>query len=196
MSADADARLAQDRDAIARMAARDPGGLEALYDRHATAIYSLALRILRDVADAEDVTQEVFTQAWTQADRFDPSRGAVAAWLTVLGRSRALDRVRRRRRGGLADGDAAAATIPDPGPSVELMAAAAEQVNAARAALGALPAEQRDAIELAYYDGLTHGEIAARTATPLGTVKTRIRTGLQRIREALRVGHDAPGGRR
>lgn len=196
MSADADARLAQDRDAIARMAARDPGGLEALYDRHATAIYSLALRILRDAADAEDVTQEVFTQAWTQADRFDPSRGAVAAWLTVLGRSRALDRVRRRRRGGLADGDAAAAAIPDPGPSVELMAAAAEQVVAARTALGLLPAEQRDAIELAYYEGLTHGEIAARTATPLGTVKTRIRTGLQRIREALRVSHGAPGGRR
>lgn len=196
MSADADARLAQDRDAIARMAARDPGGLEALYDRHATAIYSLALRILHDAADAEDVTQEVFTQAWTQADRFDPSRGAVAAWLTVLGRSRALDRVRRRRRGGLADGDAAAAAIPDPGPSVELMAAAAEQVVAARTALGLLPAEQRDAIELAYYEGLTHGEIAARTATPLGTVKTRIRTGLQRIREALRVSHGAPGGRR
>lgn len=195
MSADADARLAQDRDAIARMAARDPAGLEALYDRHATAIYSLALHILHDAADAEDVTQEVFTQAWTQADRFDPSRGAVAAWLTVLGRSRALDRVRRRRRGGIADGDAAAATIPDPGPSVELMAAAAEQVNAARTALGVLPAEQREAIELAYYEGLTHGEIAARTATPLGTVKTRIRTGLQRIREALRVSH-APGGRR
>jgi RNA polymerase sigma-70 factor (ECF subfamily) len=188
-----DARAAEDRAAMARVAARDPRGLEALYDRYATPVHSLALRILRDAAEAEDVTQEVFAQAWAQATRFDAARGAVGAWLMVIARSRALDRVRRRRPGRVADGDAALAAIPDPAPSVELMTASAEQAAAARDALAALPADQRAAVELAYYDGLTQAEIAARTATPLGTVKTRIRTGLQRIRDAMRVGPLTPG---
>ena len=186
-------RAAEDRDAIARMAARDPRGLEAVYDRYATPVHSIALRIVRDAAEAEDVTQEVFAQAWTQAGRFDASRGAVSAWLMVIARSRALDRVRRRRPARLVDGDEALATIPDPAPSVEIMAASAEQVAAARDALAALPTDQRTAVELAYYDGLTQAEIAARTATPLGTVKTRIRTGLQRIRDAMRAGPHTSG---
>jgi RNA polymerase sigma-70 factor, ECF subfamily len=184
---------AADRAAVARIAARDPRGLEALYDRYATSIHSLALRILRDAAEAEDVTQEVFAQAWAQASRFDAARGAVGAWLMVIARSRALDRVRRRRPGQVGDGDARIGAIPDPAPSVEMVAASAQEVASARRALAALPLEQRAAVELAYYDGLTQVEIAAQTGTPLGTVKTRIRTGLQRIREAMHVGPLTPG---
>ncbi len=172
--------------AVARVARGEASGLETLYDRHSTMVYSLALRIVRDTAEAEDVTQEVFTQAWSQAARYDTSRGAVAAWLLMMARSRALDRL-RRRRAALKSGpaDDALAAIPDPGPSVELMTAADEQARTARAALASLPAAERTALELAYYEGLTHVEIAARTATPLGTVKTRIRTALRRVREMM-----------
>jgi RNA polymerase sigma-70 factor (ECF subfamily) len=175
-----------DREVIGRVATGDPAGLELLYDRYATRVYSLALRIVRDVADAEDVTQEVFAQVWSSASRFDQSRGAVAAWLTVIARSRALDRLRRRNQGARPQApDNALAEIPDPAPSVELAAATSEQVGVAREALATLPADQRMAVELAYYDGLTQAEIAERTSSPLGTVKTRIRTGLQRIRDAV-----------
>jgi RNA polymerase sigma-70 factor (ECF subfamily) len=186
--------MRDDRDAIALVAARDPAGLEALYDRYATMVYSLALRIVRNTSDAEDVTQEAFAQVWTNAARFDPARGAVAAWLCVIARSRALDRLRRAAAGGGSAGPEPLAAIPDPTPSVELMAASAEQVVAAREALAALPADQKTVLELAYYEGLTQAEIAARTSTPLGTVKTRIRTGLQRIRDAMGLRHAPTGG--
>jgi RNA polymerase sigma-70 factor (ECF subfamily) len=173
-------------EAIDRAARRDASGLEWLYDRYATRVYSLALRIVRDTADAEDVTQEVFVQVWTHAATFDASRGAVAAWLTMLARSRALDRLRRRGAGPQSGGEHdALANIQDPAPSVEWMAANAQQVAAARDALATLPAEQRATLELVYFDGLTQSEIAERTATPIGTVKTRIRTGLQRMRDVV-----------
>jgi RNA polymerase sigma-70 factor (ECF subfamily) len=189
------AAMWDDRQAMARVAARDTAGLEVLYDRYSTMVYSLALRIVRNTSDAEDVTQEAFAQVWSQAARFDPERGAVPAWLAVIARSRALDRLRRAEsRGGPASGDEALAAIPDPSPSVEMMAASAEQVAAARDALAALPADQRTALELAYYEGLTQAEIAARTSTPLGTVKTRVRTGLQRIRDAMGLRHTPTGG--
>ena len=184
-----------DREAIARVAAGDAAGLEALYDRYATLVYSLALRIVRNTSDAEDVTQEAFAQVWAHAKRFDAARGAVPTWLSVIARSRALDRLRRSAAAGAgASSPDGLDAIPDPTPSVELIAASAEQVVAAREALAALPAEQRAVLELAYYEGLTQAEIAARTSTPLGTVKTRIRTGLQRIRDAMGLRHAPAGG--
>jgi RNA polymerase sigma-70 factor (ECF subfamily) len=175
-----------DLSAVALMARQEASGLEALYDRYSTAVYSLALRIVRDTSDAEDVAQEVFAQAWTQAARYDTARGAVPAWLLMMARSRALDRLRRRRAAlKPGPGDDALADIPDPAPSVETTAAADEQARTARAALAGLPASERAALELAYFEGLTHVEIAARTATPLGTVKTRIRMALRRVRETM-----------
>jgi len=175
----------EDREAIARAGAGDAAALEVLYDRYSTLVYSLALRILRNTGDAEDVTQEVFAQLWKQASRFDPQRGAVGAWLSVIARSRALDRLRRRGSGRVTAGAEGLDAIPDPAPSVELVTASAEQVSAARDALASLPADQRTALELAYYEGLTQAEIAERTSTPLGTVKTRTRSGLAKLASVL-----------
>jgi RNA polymerase sigma-70 factor (ECF subfamily) len=183
-----------DLDAVARMAAGDESALATLYDRHATAIYSLALRITRRPEDAEDVTQQVFTQAWRIAARYDRSRGAVAAWLLMMVRSRAIDCVRRRdsAREGTAD-DSQLAAIPDPEPSVAYVVATRQQVEQVSMAMAALPDEQRRALELAYYEGLTQREIASRTSTPLGTVKTRVRTALMSLRIAI-MGHGSTGG--
>jgi RNA polymerase sigma-70 factor (ECF subfamily) len=169
------------------MARGDGAALSTLYDRHATAVYSLALRVLRDPLDAEEVVQEVFAQSWRQADRYDPSRATVAGWLMMQAKSRAIDRLRGRR----ARPDATAAPghampdMPDPAAGPDLSAVQAEEARRMREALRSLPALQRTAIELAYYDGLTHSEIAERLAQPLGTVKTRIRQGLLTLRGAL-----------
>ncbi len=185
-----------DRRAVAQMAAGDAAGLADLYDRHATPLYSLALRIVQQPGDAEDVTQEVFTQAWRSAARYDRSRGEVAAWLIMMTRTRALDLLRRRRRRPAEGaGDEQTAAIPDPGPSVEYLAATAEQVALVQAALEALPHEQKHAVELAYYEGLTQVEIAERTATPLGTVKTRIRSALASLRTHMAGAPASMGGR-
>ena len=189
------ALAAADLDAVARMARGDQGALADLYDRHATAVYSLALRVVRRQEDAEDVTQQVFTQAWQSSARYDASRGVVAAWLLMMARSRAIDCLRRRNpaRDGLSDDDRLAA-IPDPGPTVEHVVATSEQVERVRTAIEALPADQRTAVELAYYDGLTQSEIAARTATPLGTVKTRVRSALHALRAAVAAVGGPVGG--
>ena len=176
-----------DRATVARMARGDASALGELYDRHARAIYSLAVRMLSDVADAEDVVQEVFTQAWRQAGRYDASRAPVVAWLLVITRARALDRLRARRsRIVPAPIDVTTPDPVDPGPGQELQAIGHEEAARLRAALEALPEGQREAIELAYYKGLSQSDIAEKLEQPLGTVKTRIRTGLLKLREALR----------
>jgi RNA polymerase sigma-70 factor (ECF subfamily) len=177
---------AGDLAAIARIRHGDAAGLADLYDRHATAVYSLALRILRDRAAAEDAVQEVFAQAWRQIRNYDPARGAVGAWLCTLARSRAIDALRARRaRPVAAVDDRLAGVLPDSGPAPEEQAIFSEHGHRIRQALSALPEIQRQAIELAFYEGLTHTEIAARLAEPLGTVKTRIRAGLLKLRDEL-----------
>ncbi len=178
-------RLA-DETALERIARGDHDALAELYDRHARPIYSLALRILQDPSDAEDIVQEVFSQAWRQAARYDASRGVVAAWLLTLGRSRAIDRLRARRtRPEHAADERAVVNAADRGLPPDLQVLSAEQIARVRSALGELPVLQRVAIELAYYEGLTHAEIAVRLEQPLGTVKTRIRLALIKLRDAL-----------
>ena len=179
-TADADLRL------VGRLASGDLDAAGELYDRHAGKILALARRILRDEGDAEDVVQEVFSQAWQQAGRYDPSRGAVAAWLLTVGRSRAIDRLRARRARpeNLMD-ERAVLNVVDLGQTQDQQILSAEQIARVRAALDELPVLQRVAIELAYYEGLTHAEIAARLEQPLGTVKTRIRLALLKLRDGL-----------
>jgi RNA polymerase sigma-70 factor, ECF subfamily len=177
---------AADQAALARMARGEGDALAELYDRHARPIYSLALRILGDAAEAEDIVQEVFSQAWKQAGRYSASRGAVAAWLLTLARSRAIDRLRAKRaRPGEVSGEGAADQLVDSSPPADSLVLSSEQVARVRAALDELPLLQRAAIELAYYEGLTHAEIADRLEQPLGTVKTRIRLAMLKLRDVL-----------
>lgn len=175
---------ADDRDAVSRMIDGDSEGLTTLYDRYGRLVYSLALRIVRDQGDAEDVTQDVFVQAWRQAHRFDTRRGNVVAWLLTVTRTRALDLLRRRRvRPQPADDTSV--EISDDTPQQDVQFESTERARAVRAALDSLPLVQRLAIELAFFNGLTHAEIAEQLEIPLGTVKTRVRQGLLRLRDML-----------
>lgn len=162
---------------------KDMDAAAELYDRYAGQVYALARRIVRNDPDAEDVVQEVFSQAWRSAARYDRARGSVVGWLLMITRTRAIDKLRARRaRPDITDGVApetlAAPPVPD---AVEV----AEQAAIVREALLTLSPAQRTALELAYYQGLTQVEIAARLSEPLGTVKTRIRTALLSLRTRL-----------
>jgi RNA polymerase sigma-70 factor (ECF subfamily) len=175
-----------DRTLIERIESRDAEALALLYDRHAGRLMGLAHRILGDTGEAEEVLQEVYLYVWKAAATFDPSRGPVLAWLLVAIRSRSIDRLRSRRTGWSA-GARSLEEAPEPASreDVEADAAGREWETQCRAVIAELPEDQRRALELAYFDGLTHQEIAARTATPLGTVKTRVRLGLMKLRERL-----------
>lgn len=184
---DAGGHHADDLAAVQRMAGGDASGLSELYDRHARGVYSLAFRIVQDQGEAEEVAQDVFAQAWRQAARYDTSRGAVVAWLLMMARSRSIDRVRARTgRPPLQEDDPALLRdLTDGGIAADTLVVTAEQASRVRAALAHLPLLQRTAIDLAFYEGLTHAEIAERLEQPLGTVKTRIRLGLLKLREAM-----------
>jgi RNA polymerase sigma-70 factor (ECF subfamily) len=167
---------AQAASLIRRLTRGDHQALGEFYDLYAGLVNGLALRILRDRAEAEDTVQEVFVQVWQQAARFDPSRGTPEAWLCTMARTRALDRLRKR---------ASRREEPELGHAGSTEAPLTAEALAVRAALDALPSDQRRALELAYYEGLTQSEIAERLAEPLGTVKTRIRTAMIRLRGVL-----------
>lgn len=181
----ADSREA-DRALVARIESRDAEALALLYDRHAGRLMGLAHRILGDTGEAEEILQEVFLHVWRAASTFDPSRGPVLAWLLVATRSRSIDRLRSRRQGRSA-GARSLEEAPETASSedVEADAAGREWEAQCRAVIAELPEDQRRALELAYFEGLTHQEIAERTATALGTVKTRVRLGLMKLRERI-----------
>lgn len=158
----------------------DQGAMAALYDRYSSIVYSVALRVLQDTGAAEDVLQDIFMQLWRRPEAFDASRGNMSAWLAVIARHRAIDSLRRRRPENDIE-DVVVSVEPD-------MASEADRVRAmgkVRDALGAMAPPQRSALEMAYFEGLTHTEIAEKTGEPLGTIKTRIRTGLLSLRKAL-----------
>jgi RNA polymerase sigma-70 factor (ECF subfamily) len=167
---------------IDRVVARDPSAVAELYDRHSRLLFGLILRILNDRGEAEDVLQEVFLSAWTRADTYKATLGSPAAWLVGIARNRAIDRLRantvRLRAIGVS-------YSPPQADTPESRAALGEQQRDVARALEALPAEQRALIEDAYFLGLTHSELAARFCLPLGTVKTRVRTGMLALRQQL-----------
>jgi RNA polymerase sigma-70 factor, ECF subfamily len=171
---------------LTRIVARDPEALAALYDRHRGVVMAFALRVLRDRAEAEEAVVDVFHQVWRQAETFDAARGTVAAWITTLCRSRAIDRLRRRqRRETVEAADDRLTAIPSAEPRPDERAENSLRRRRIVKALSGLSAGQREAIELAYYGGLSHSEIATRLGEPLGTVKTRIRQGMMALRESL-----------
>lgn len=178
-------------DLLQRMVNGDETALGELYDRWSPVLYPLIVHVVRDPDDAEEVLEETFWQAWRQAERYEQARGGVGPWLATMARSRALDRVRRSSRVREDSWDGAAplpgAAGEARGPDPLLQAQAAEERRVVRGALERLPAEQREALELAYYGGLSQTEISERTGQPLGTVKTRIRLGMQKLKEGLAV---------
>jgi RNA polymerase sigma-70 factor, ECF subfamily len=178
---------------IARVAARDPSAIGALYDRHARMLFSLILRILRDRSEAEDVLQDVFVRAWTRVETYDRDLGSPAAWLVRIARNRAIDRLRAR---DVRERSADAVPLPPPTESPETSAALSERQRAVTRALDVLTAEQRQLIEHAYFSGLSQSELAERFQLPLGTVKTRIRTGMSALRRELQHVDAATGGAR
>jgi RNA polymerase sigma-70 factor (ECF subfamily) len=167
---------------LERMMARDQRALAELYDRHARLLFGLLLRILRSRSDAEEVLQEVFVQAWTRTDTYNVSLGSPAGWLIGIARNRAIDRLRTN---AVRSRTAEQAPPPPAVETPEARAAATERQRDVSRALASLPLEQRELIEHAYFEGLTQSELADRFKLPLGTVKTRVRTGLSTLRGLL-----------
>lgn len=174
-----------DRETMERLAGGDLGALERLYDQYGAMSFSIAYRITGDRASAEDVVQEAFLGAWRNAARYADARGTVRTWLLSIVHNRAIDAVRRRRPTAELPETEGAVPAPLVMPDTWTEIAASLDRDAVRAALHTLPAVQRNAIELAYFGGLTQSEIAARTGVPLGTVKGRMRLGLDGLRAAM-----------
>lgn len=181
---------AEDAELLRAVARGDEAAFAHVYDRYAPILLGLMLRILRSRPEAEDVLQEVFLQVWQQARSFDPARGRAFTWLATLSRSRAIDRLRAvdsRERAAQRSAEDRQPTATEPRARADEEAIRSERAEAVRAALAELPEEQRQVLVLAYLDGMSQTEIAAAKNQPLGTVKTRTRTGLKRLSEALRT---------
>jgi RNA polymerase sigma-70 factor, ECF subfamily len=180
-----DERELEDRDLMSRVAARDGAAFTRLFELHAPVALGLLNRILGGRTEAEEVLQEVFLQIWMQADRYDVDRSSPRGWILMLARSRALDRRRRRassRRREEIAGEEAGEAIPALGTERLESLERRRQVDLA---LGGLSSDQRRCIEMAFFEGLTHTQIAERLEAPLGTVKSRILLGMNKLRQAL-----------
>jgi RNA polymerase sigma-70 factor (ECF subfamily) len=178
----------RDRQVIRAVARGSGDAVAELYDRYGATVYGLALRVLGQPDLAEEVVQDVFAQVWRDAGRYDSGRSTVAGWIVMLTRTRAIDRLRARKaRPDLSAPVDATAAVPLPSSdnTPETKTLVAEDTRLVRGALARLPDNFRSLIELAYYEGLTHSEIAARTGLPLGTVKTRLRSAMGTLRSAL-----------
>jgi RNA polymerase sigma-70 factor (ECF subfamily) len=168
---------ADDMRLVARVRAGDQQALSELYDRYSRLVYSVAMRILQDTGAAEDLLQDVFLQLWRKPDAFDSSRGSLAAWLAVIARHRSIDRLRQRRPETDIE-DCVIASSTDLGNETERSLV----IEKVRVVMNEMGPDQRTAMEMAFFQGLTHTEIAEKTGEPLGTIKTRIRSGLQMLR--------------
>lgn len=176
----ANMQAASDLDLLTQMSAGDERALAHLYERHSRLVYAVALRVLSDPAAAEDVVQEIFMQIWRSPMGYAAERGGMGGWLAVVSRNRAIDALRRRRPADSIDG------MPLVSP-VDVAKQAEHNVllERARGAIALLPINERTALELAFFEGLSHTEIAAKLEQPLGTVKSRIRAALGRLEEVF-----------
>jgi len=178
-----------DGELVSRIANGDSSALEQLYDRYVRQCFGLALRLLGNAQLAEEVVQEVFLKVWSQPTRYSSDRGQFASWLLSLVHHRSVDELRRRSRTEVALDDQTTGSLlntqPDSQPEPPDQAVLNEQQRAVRQALASIPQNQRQVLEMAYYGGLSQSEIAARLQQPLGTVKTRMRSGMQQLRLLL-----------
>ncbi len=177
-----------DGELMERVLRRDASALETLYDRYGRPVYSLVLRISQQPASAEEIVQDVFLQLWKSADRFEASRGALAPWLFTMARNRALDFLRLKSEKQRRREDSQEEDFPEPAiarPDAEGAIDLSRRAEKVRALMSSLPEAQRRAIELAFFEGMSHSEIAASMGEALGTVKSWIRGGLLRLRESL-----------
>ncbi len=180
-------RQQDDRALIAAIARRQSEALDQLYERYQAVVYHLALKILNNRESAEEVMYEVFWQVWREAERYDAQRGSVGAWLATVARSRAIDALRARKGNPASEDDIAQRPVAtDPTEDPEEQTSLAQRAALVRLALDSLPVDQRRALELSFFSDLSHLEIAEQLQEPLGTVKTRIRTAMLRLRERLR----------
>lgn len=172
---------------IRRMVEADETALGALYDHWVRSLYSLVLHLLKDPDEAEDVVEETFWQAWRKASSYEPSKGAVSTWLLTIGRRKALDRIRskKRHKEDPIGHDRAFADLPSSAPDPSQDTEGSELREHVRAALKELPSEQREVLEMGYFNGMSQTEIADATGQPLGTIKTRMRLAMQKLREPL-----------
>ena len=184
MAADPPTDDAEDEALVVAMAGGDRGALATLYERHASLLLGLALRIVREKREAEDLLHDVFLEAWRSAKDFDPKRGRVRTWLAIRMRSRALD-LQKSARVSRNTGDAGLDALVDEAEG------SSPDHRRVRSALAELAQDQRRVLELAYFEGLSCSEIAERVAIPVGTVKSRIAAGLDRLRTGLVVGAGA-----
>ena len=173
---------ATDAALIERVVQRDEAALAALYDRYASMLSSVLNRILRDTQATEEILQDIFFQLWSRPSRFDESRGSLPGWLLVIARNRAISRLRRHNP---AAGDEISENSVALPVNFESTVARKQMLDRVKGALENLPREQRACVELAYFEGLTHSEIAARTGDPLGTVKTRLRLAVETLKRTL-----------
>jgi RNA polymerase sigma-70 factor (ECF subfamily) len=173
---------ASDAALIQKIVQRDESALAALYDRYASLLSSLLNRILRDTQASEEILQDVFYQLWRNAAQFDPARGSLPGWLAVIARNRAISRLRRHNP---SEGEELLETTVIVPANLENALAQQQLLARVKGALENLSSEQRAAIELAYFEGLTHSEIASKTGDPLGTVKTRIRSAVESLKRNL-----------
>lgn len=177
--------MSADRSLVTRIAQGDSAALAELYDAHGAMLYTLALRIVKTPGDAEEVVQEVFAQAWRQSARYDAARATVAGWLVMMTRARALDAMRAKAARPDASRPVEITDLPSATINQEAAMISNEAVERVKHALDTLDEPFRLPIELAYYGGLSQSEIAAELQQPLGTIKTRMRTALARLRDAL-----------
>jgi RNA polymerase sigma-70 factor (ECF subfamily) len=175
---------ASDAALIDRIVQRDESALAALYDRYAGMLSSVLNRILRDTQAAEEILQDIFYQLWRTASRFDAARGSLPGWLLVIARNRALSRLRRHNP---ASGDELMENTVIVPSNLESDVAQQQLIGKVKSAMQGLPTEQRATVELAYFEGLTHSEIAQRTGDPLGTVKTRLRSAVETLKRNLHL---------
>jgi RNA polymerase sigma-70 factor (ECF subfamily) len=180
------ARNAQWEDFVRRCGAGEQAALSSLYDQAAHLVYSVVLKVLANQADAEEVTLDVFTQIWRTAQSYQASKGSVTAWLVMLARSRAIDRMRSRAtRQRREEPIFEYADFPSASSGPEQSTAEAQRRRRILAAMAGLPPDQRQAVELAFFSGLSHSELAERLQLPLVTVKTRLRSSMLKLRESL-----------